>query len=137
MSCISPNLFSDQKIKNGFKEKWIFKGDNPSSNSIDGRYKELYQITKPTSLEDFQEQQQLKWTEHVTIMKNNDIIKKLTFHSTLSKRFGSKLLSILEKVIMMELRRKNFPENCFYKFYSAVTLDICSMNAKSFLNGNS
>lgn len=55
-------------------------------------------------------------------MKNNDIIKKSTFHSTLSKRFGSKPLPILEKVIMLDLRRKIFPENCFYKFYTAVIL---------------
>lgn len=53
--------------------------------------KELYQITKTTSLEDFQQQQQLKWVAYLTQRENNDIIMMITFHTT--KRLG------LERVI--------------------------------------
>lgn len=47
-------------------------------------HKELCQIAKTSSLENFQQQQQIKWIAHVVLRENNDIIKMVTFHTTLS-----------------------------------------------------
>lgn len=51
-----------------------------------------------------------------TCNKNNDIIKMLTFHTTKSKKFGRKLLLILERAItFIGLEMPNFLKNCFKK----------------------
>lgn len=68
-----------------------FGKDHTSLNIVDWHYritkKELYQITETISLDDYQQQQQLKWIEHVTQRKNTDRIKMLIFDTTSDKSF--------------------------------------------------
>lgn len=62
-------------------------------------HKELYQIIETASLEELQQQQQLKWIAHGTQRENNDIIKMLTFYKTSNKRLEKKTPSVLERAI--------------------------------------
>lgn len=56
---------------------------------------------------------QRKWIANVDTRENDDIMKMLTFHSTLNKNLGRKLPLVVERVITGY--KSNFLKNCFKK----------------------
>lgn len=80
--------------------------------------KKLYQIIE-TSLEDCQQQQQLKWIAHVTQWEN----KMLIFHTTSNKRLRRKPPSISMRVITTTgLEKPIILKNCFISTDRSITI---------------
>lgn len=63
------------------------------------------QITKSTSIEDFQQRSQLKWMTHKTSRENSSIIMSM-LNTTFKERFGRQLLSIVEREITISGHEK-------------------------------
>ena len=92
--------------------------EDTSDNEYDWRYKvnneNLYRITKTSPINQYYENQQMKWMAHIIRRENNNICKILTFHTVKRTKRGRKTLSILERVVqklrmnLSEFLRKSF-----------------------------
>ena len=74
--------------------------DEIDNEDIDLRFcltkDKIYRITETKSVTDFYEEQRHNWIAHVIRRTNDHPCKMLTFHTTLNKRLGRKVPSILE-----------------------------------------
>ena len=59
----------------------------------------LYELTNSTTIQEFYQQQQIRWISHVIRRENDNVSKILTFHCTKRTKIGRKSLSILERAV--------------------------------------